>query len=826
MIAVESEAILASAGTGKTHALTSRILRLLALGVKPEALIALTFTRKAAGEFAATVFRRLATAARDPDAARELSADLCLEGWDASRFQALLAVVVGAIEQLQFRTFDAFFQRVVNAMPFELGLPGGVQMLDDAEAAAMRDRVLSGLLAADFDSGSQTALLAAYRDATWGAEEKGLRRKLEGFIKTSHSLYLECREASQWGGADGIWPAGCGWLNPAEARDDALALGRWAQSKDGEIYRAVESLAVAAQKWEPAMRLPTGRVFEQLLEQLAADPSATALTLTYRNKEFEIDASIVPAIHRVIGRLIGESLRRHLRITTGIRRVLEPFDAAYHEEVRLTGRLAFADVVEMLRLIPALEWQARLDARVDHWLFDEFQDTSLQQWAVVENLVDEVLQDDSGRRSAFFVGDPKQSIYRWRGGEHRLMEQILAHYRGRIRERVLAKSYRSDPAVLELVNRYGAVAADPSNGLPAEVVTEWARFWQPHESAAKDRQGHATVRLLESADELPDRVLADLERIDPIGRGLTCAVLTRDNAAARTLAAALRERGYLRVAAETDESIATDAPVNRGLLALLAAVAHPADTASIALVEMSPLGALPAAEGWPAFRTWFLARLTARGLEAALRAVITRLPEGGPPDDFSRQRLRLLFEFARKHDAAGRGGLDDFLRLATTHGRREVASSANVQILTIHRAKGLGFDVVLLPVFDTTRMDGAPRDTFLAWRSESLETRWLLHRPAAAVSDMDPVLAAAQRQQIHAAAYDALCVWYVGLTRAKHALHVFTLAPGKSGGASPVALLRRALSAAEPGADGLLWEAGDVGWFRAVSAPTRDLPCP
>jgi len=100
---IENEVILASAGTGKTHALTSRILRLLALEVKPDALLALTFTRKAAGEFANTVFRRLARAAREPAAAGQLAADLELDDWTPARFGALLARIVHEMERLQFR---------------------------------------------------------------------------------------------------------------------------------------------------------------------------------------------------------------------------------------------------------------------------------------------------------------------------------------------------------------------------------------------------------------------------------------------------------------------------------------------------------------------------------------------------------------------------------------------------------------------------------------------------------------------------------------------------------------------------------------------------
>lgn len=808
MNGIQSEVILASAGTGKTHALTSRILRLLALGVDPGAILALTFTRKAAGEFSSVVFRRLAAAAGDEAASRRLAGELGIADAGPARFLALLTLLIDRMDRLQFRTFDAFFQRVVGAMPLDLGLPGGVRMLDEIETVEARNEVLRRLLAAEADPAAQEALLTAYRDATWGAEEKGLRRRLEQWISGSHSKFLECRDVERWG--SGIWsPEMPPWLDARLEERDAEVVESWALPQDGEVFRSLESIAVQARKWQPGMKLPTGRIFEQLLEQVTFGADGP-LTLTYRKKIIEVDGEVAAALRRLIAGFVGGSIRRHLRITAGIHQVLEPFDMAYHEGVRLRGRLAFADVVEMLRRIPAIEWQARLDARIDHWLFDEFQDTSVQQWAVVENLVDEVLQDDSGRRSAFFVGDPKQSIYRWRGGEHRLIERILEHYGGRIVERALVKSFRSDPAVIELVNRFGSFVANPACGLPEPVVKEWTRFWKTHESASKDRKGHATVRHLETRDALANAVLTELRRIAPMERGFSCAILVRDNDQARRLAGELRERGFLRVTSETDEKIATDAPVNRALLALIAAVAHPADTASAAIVGMTPLRVLLEDGDWTELRRWFFGRVTAGGLEGALRATLGRLPE--ITDDFCRGRLKLLLDLARKHDVAG-GSMDDFLRLATAHGRRPSASADNVQILTIHRAKGLGFDVVLLPVLDATRIDSTPREGFLSMRGETLDTLWLLHRPTAALCEIDERLLAAHRQQVCDAAYDELCVWYVALTRARHALHVFTVPPGKSDGPSPVALLRRSLGIQEPQKDGLLWEEGDAGWI-------------
>jgi len=70
----------------------------------------------------------------------------------------------------------------------------------------------------------------------------------------------------------------------------------------------------------------------------------------------------------------------------------------------------------------------RLDAEIDHWLLDEFQDTSFGQWSVLRNLVDEALQDPTGARSFFFVGDVKQAIFAWREGDPRLFREIFDHY--------------------------------------------------------------------------------------------------------------------------------------------------------------------------------------------------------------------------------------------------------------------------------------------------------------------------------------------------------------------------------------------------------------
>ncbi len=146
--------ILASAGSGKTYALTNRYIALLAGGAAPERIVALTFTRKAAGEFFDEILKKLADAAADPGAAEKLARQISGrdEAEDKQRavphsgtpgpadFMRLLRAVVDAMPRLGLGTLDSFFARVVRNFPLELGLGGEFALLEGAAAQVARRR--------------------------------------------------------------------------------------------------------------------------------------------------------------------------------------------------------------------------------------------------------------------------------------------------------------------------------------------------------------------------------------------------------------------------------------------------------------------------------------------------------------------------------------------------------------------------------------------------------------------------------------------------------------------------------------------------------------
>ena len=151
--------ILASAGAGKTYALTTRFVKLLAAGADPTRVVALTFTRKAAGEFFDDILNRLAGAAADEAAARTLGKEIERPDWRRDDFLQLLRAMIDAMPRLNLGTLDGFFSRMVQAFPLELGLSGEFSLLEEAEARQERQRVLGLIFAAN--AVSPTTLAAA-----------------------------------------------------------------------------------------------------------------------------------------------------------------------------------------------------------------------------------------------------------------------------------------------------------------------------------------------------------------------------------------------------------------------------------------------------------------------------------------------------------------------------------------------------------------------------------------------------------------------------------------------------------------------------------------
>lgn len=859
---LKHEMILASAGSGKTYALTNRFVELLARGEAPERIVALTFTRKAAGEFFDKILEKLATAAREPKAAAKLASEIGQPQLGPKEFLGLLRTVVEAMPRLRLGTLDGFFARVVRSFPLELGLAGDFEVMEEHVARRERQRVLRQMFARGTGglAPAQKEFAEAFKRATFGREEKRLGAWLEAFLDEHHEIWLAAPEIERWGEPALIWPEGCAWLAGGDALAASRELRTWiaAAGLTDKARGRWDDFISAVAAWLPGATPPRPLVY--LLEKaLAVWPdleAGRAVTLEFDRKKQELTPPASAALAVLVRRVVGGELARHLATTRGLGEVLRGYETVYHDAVRRAGKLGFDDVRRLLEPgdgVRALTQNAdetsrlfidyRLDAEIDHWLLDEFQDTSFGQWSVLRGLIDEAVQDPEGRRSLFYVGDVKQAIFGWRGGDAGLFREIFSHYNsvaaGTIVERHLVDSWRSGPPLIEMVNAVFGGAEALANLFPHETSARWNREWRTHVSAVPQHTGQAA--WLHGEDEFARRQLTlDLIReLDPLSRGLTCAVLVRDNGTAAELAEFLRE-GDVPAVAESDLRVCADNPAGAALLALVQAAAHPGDTLAWQHVQLTPLGAVLAAEGIAtpeALTLRVLGQIHAEGFERLAEFWARKLePHLAADDAFSRERLRQFAAAAGAFDATGSRDAAEFGAFMQGHTVRDGESAAVVRVMTIHKSKGLGFDVVVLPELEGKKLDQA-RDGLAVRRAADRSVEWVLDLPPKLYCEGDAVLAAHVREAEAEAGYENLSLLYVAMTRAKRAMFVLTKPPGDSSSRNYPRVLAATLGVgSDDGADaeaepepirvGSLrlagaWSAGDPDWHLAVSPPVE-----
>jgi ATP-dependent helicase/nuclease subunit A len=829
--------ILASAGSGKTYALTNRFVRLLAGGATPERIAALTFTRKAAGEFFDEILKKLARAAGDDVYARTLAGEIERPELRAADFSVWLRAMIDAMPRLNLGTLDGFFARIVTAFPLELGLGGPAAIMEDSESRLEHRRVLRQMFASagSGPDAAQQDFIEAFKRATFGAEEKRLSTRLDRFLEQYGEVYREAPDERAWGRPERIWPGGCDWLAAADGRAEAARALRaalpWPAMNDGQRRRWEDFLA-AVPEWAPGADLPQALHYI-LGNTRKAWPEVSELTIDKRKLALPPAASA--ALRRLAKGFVGAELARRLQMTRGIFAILRSYESAYDEAVRRRGRLTFGDLQRLLRPDrpgggPALsravgaearlfiDW--RLDARIDHWLLDEFQDTSVGQWSVLRNLIDEVVQDAEGARSFFYVGDVKQAIFSWRGGDARLFGEIFAHYNaaapGTIGEERLASSWRSGPAVIALVNRVFGDAAAWRGLFPDAAVNRWSADWQDHASAQPGIVGWAELRHADDEAGRFAATLAILNETGALARGLTVAVLVPSNETATDLAEYLRREGGLAAVAESDEEVGLDNPLTCALLALLRAAAHPGDRSAWTHLRMTPVGEHLRRHGLdspPALTRRVLGELSADGFERTLAAWCLRLESDlAPADRFSRERARQMVAAARSFDESGGRAVADFLAFMQHHTVRDSDLAAVVRVMTIHKAKGLGFDLVILPDLEGQKL--AQRREGLAVHTRAGRgVEWILQLPGSDFLDWDPVLSAHVEAAEADACFERFCLLYVALTRAKRALYVITEPVGKSKSMNFPRLLQATL--------GETWSEGDPRWYDSEQVAAR-----
>lgn len=459
----------ASAGSGKTTVLVSRILRLLLSGVQPRRILCLTYTKAAAMEMRIRLSRILSEwasvqAGQLAEKIEERTGEAPTQAM-VERARGLFAMIADAPDELRIQTIHSFCQSILARFPIEAGLPPGFNALDEYQSAPLLRRALEN--AWRTDSG------AAWQSAKAWAERRFSMTQLEDLLPGLMREYPEISAVMDIFGEETYWQQSFAALQMPEnehdiwhgAFDDAAlplaALRAWLAAKYSD---ALDAFLIAAPDARISMRDDYINLFlKEDLEKRKA-PLTKAII-----KEIGDDAAniLMREQERVYELSERAKNQRLASASAAMGIVLARVHRAYQEIKEQRGALDFNDLIQKTHQLlssPAMgPWvHYKLEGGIDHVLVDEAQDTAPLQWQVIIHLIEEFFTG-AGRservRRLFVVGDPKQSIYSFQGADarafqnlHGFFAQRAAEVNARWEDVPMQYSFRTSQNLLRLVD--------------------------------------------------------------------------------------------------------------------------------------------------------------------------------------------------------------------------------------------------------------------------------------------------------------------------------------------------------------------------------------
>jgi ATP-dependent exoDNAse (exonuclease V) beta subunit len=831
----------ASAGSGKTHKLTGEYLKLLFGGNSAyRHILAVTFTNKATDEMKGRIVEELYNLAsrRKSDYIAVLSE--AYEGISEKQVRAkakeILITILHDYAAFNISTIDRFFQQTMRAFTREIGLQGGygIEMDQELVLSAAIDNLLGDLEKPECKE-LLNWLLRFAEDKVENGGEWNLRREI---MSLSREVFKENYKA----------------FSEQVSRDieDKKAL----ETYKNELYAIVRSteqaaktfgekgLNVMAQFGLRASDFKGGSrspffYFEKLAKGEMKEPTATFIGLA--DNEGACYAKTTPqAVVQIIGTAFESGLNVCIKevislfekltdyytakeivrfyYTLGILNDVSHQIAAYRKEKNI---MLIADTTELLTKVidnsdtPFI--YEKTGTYVEHYMIDEFQDTSQMQWNNFRPLIRESL---AHKHSNLIVGDVKQSIYRFRNSDWKLLDaQVQKDFRfEQVQEETLWDNWRSFRQIVEFNNAMYATAPRllqalyndvlETSSLPAEekllfqsrIVAAYDKSEQSVPPKFQDTEGHIKVDFLTGDEDIDwkeealQRLPAALERLQDTGYALQdIAILVRTNQEGASVADALlsykeehpSDRYRYDIISDDSLYVGSSSAV-RFILALLEHLKNPDDLTrkQMALFAYASLTGQfkDLSSDFPTDVRQALDILSRQSIyemtEGLFRLFADRFPDN--EQVFVQAFFDMVLEFSQKENAS----LDRFLKWWSDSGSRKTIATPDgqnaIRILTIHKSKGLGFKVVILPFCDW-EIDHRPFQQVILWCRPSARPFNRLHLvPVRYSQGLARTLFAKDYFEERLHCYiDNLNTLYVAFTRAKEELIVFAPRPKK-----------------------------------------------
>ncbi|RMG74909.1 MAG: hypothetical protein D6722_01830 [Bacteroidetes bacterium] len=833
-----------SAGSGKTFALVLEYLKIVLR--TPGAyrhILAVTFTNKATEEMKGRIVQtldRLSSAPPDELAAdpmyRELQAHFATQPEIAraipQQARRVLDNILNDYANFSVSTIDHFFQRIVRAFAQELQIPlgYGVEMRQDEVLEELVDGLLLELEPGD--SGLYQVFMAYLRRQLGDDKGWNVDRALRDLGKEIFKEEFRARQRTHEEKQDPDVPFDRHEVTIALAREIETLIAQ-TEAKLKQIAREAIALLERHGLTPSSFKGKTrskARYFEKILAGVYQPTEAQARNIDVEGEWVgksekgalreallsTLYGGIMDAQQQAVALALGPEYRsalilRQTIFSFGLLQDLQARLKIYREENNL---LLISDTNELLR--PVIETYSdapfvyeKVGTRYQHYLLDEFQDTSDAQWRNLRPLVMDALSQGLG---SLVVGDAKQSIYRWRNGDMKLLlqgvEADVAAFQQRARLKVLEANYRTSADIVGVNNVFFGWAAEYLASMFPEGGGDLIRLAYAdvkQKPTKTDIPGWVAIEAFPSKTETEEgltlswkdqarrRCLALIQSLRNEGfAGEDICLLVRKNAEGTELAEYLQAAGESVVSA--DSLLVDNHPRVRFLTALLQALLAENDVVSQAELvyhharlvrEVAPDHTLfSQPEGWEEALAGF-AQVRTRLRRLPVYACVERLCQLFPilaePNAYVQGFLDACLEYATTED----GGLSGFWAWwEEVRGKRAIATTPDpgaVQIITIHKAKGLEFPVVILPYCD---WELPPKPNSILW----VESEW----PVLAPFGFAPVSISSHLEHTHfepawrfetlMSYLDNLNLLYVAMTRPQYRLYMLTERPSEKKG--------------------------------------------
>ena len=830
----------ASAGSGKTYALVKEYLKIILTANKNDAyrnILAITFTNKAVHEMKSRIVGSLSEFAKDePNAkASDLMQDLSVDTGLSiiqikTKSQQIIKHIIHNYAAFDISTIDKFTHKVIRAFAHDLGLPMTFEVTLDTEN--LLTEAVDAIIAQAGEDETLTKLLIDFTmektddDKSWDISREILEtgklvlnennrneithfhdKSISDFIAVKEKLVQVCKDLEKQNASLAGELLSLLDKNAIDLKSfsrgtfpnhlQSIADGKF--NSKNKMFREFDDIAINKTAKDRAL-------IENIIPDLLKSLSEIYKNFEKRNfyKAFLKNITPLSLLNTVSNELAKiQNEQNVLSITE--------FNAIIHREIQNQ---------------PAPFIYERLGERYRHFFIDEFQDTSEMQWQNLIPLIDNALsgQDDFGQKGTLMiVGDPKQSIYRWRGGKAEQFielskdqnpfsnpEKKLEH---------LDKNYRSYSQVIEFNNDFFQLLSNEFSN------ADYKDLYENHSRQKINNKlgGYVNISFLpeiesseddeETLDKTDLYVLATLNTIQKVVKEgfeyKDIVILTRKRSQGIAVANYLTEQGIPLLSSET--LMIQNATEVRLIIHILKYLKNSSDLESKAnflqYLAQNKQDQLPVhdfiAKGMElkeetTFEKWLencnielsFQNIRKKSLYEAVEIIISKFlktDENKEMQSSATAYVQYFLDIVLERDVRNQAGISDFLNYWDKNSEKFSIPSPEgtnaVRIMTIHKSKGLEFPVVIMP-FAEEDYNRKPKDKlWLNSEEQDFDMPKILVDNSSAIEEFGEEASAVYNLKKQEELLDNINVLYVALTRAEEQLYIISqnVKPRKDG---------------------------------------------